>query len=229
LGLLASNLPAEAGSLVVAPTTIKLSSPNEIGVLYLTNHGSEQVAAQVEAFDWTQPGGTDHLEPSQHLLISPPLAKIAPGATQTVRFQARTGATAKENGYRLLISEIPDASVHTALGVSILLQFSVPVFVAGQSKAPHAVVWDAALEKDGLVVTARNDGATHIKLSEIDLLSSQGTPPLAQAKELSYLLPGTKRAWNFPLRDVAEGAHIRIEGREQKNGDPITADLVVHR
>ncbi|HEX7725067.1 MAG TPA: hypothetical protein VF410_00810, partial [Rhizomicrobium sp.] len=66
-----------AGTFEIAPTTVNLS-PGEAGFLYVSNNGAAPVAMQIQPMDWKQGADGDVLIPSETLVASPPLLRIAP-------------------------------------------------------------------------------------------------------------------------------------------------------
>jgi P pilus assembly chaperone PapD len=194
----------------VAPTTLDLKT-GEAGLFYITNHGSKPVAIQVEALDWQQADGADKLSLSQTLFTSPPLARIPAGARQTVRVLARGAADGSEAAYRLRVSQLPDDTMR-GIGIQVLMQFIVPVFVNHKDAAPQ-LTWSAR-DMDGKhLLTARNLGRQAIKLDDLTL--NGATMP----EKLIYILPGA----SHDFAAVAGPAHIA--GHDARTGHPIRADL----
>ena len=226
---LAMPLPAFAGSLTVAPTTIDLKSDRDIGVLHLANESGAPVVAQLEAFDWTQENGADKLTPSTSLIVSPPMAKLAPGADQIVRLQAADAGGASERTFRLLVTQLPDPAAPKVQGVNLLLQFSVPVFVHVEAPREEAnVSFRAGVRGGGLWLSARNAGHAHLKLSRIDLSVGGAHGKRVSTSGLFYLLAGAERTWTFPGTPIANGEPVHIEAYDASGGSPIVADIVAH-
>src|SRR3569623_1855090 len=118
--------PASAQTIGISPVGLNLAADQRIATVQLTNRGTEDAAIQVRWFAWSQPDGADALTPTPDLLASPPLAKIAPGQTQTVRILLKAAPTNSEAAYRLLFDQIPTAPA--AGGVRVALRISIPLF-----------------------------------------------------------------------------------------------------
>lgn len=189
----------------VAPTTLDLKS-GVPGLFFVTNHGSRPVTVQIEAMDWRQQEGRDRLTPSNDLLVSPPMARIAPGARQSVRVMAR-GARRGERDFRLLVGQLPDAAAPDD-GVRVLLQFSVPVFVDHDPRASAHLEWSS---RNGMLMLA-NAGAEAAKLEG---LTVDGVP----RGGLFYLLPGSARA----LGPLSGPAQVRVH--DGRAGQDSAADV----
>jgi fimbrial chaperone protein len=215
---------ADAASLMVAPTTLVLKANGEIANLYVTNRGDKEAIAQIEGFDWSQVNGHDTLTPSTDLVLSPPMAHIAPGETQVIRLEAGGGAAMGERSFRVVVSEIPNGN-QTADGVNLLLQFSIPVFVASGAKN-GALSFDVSRNDSGLLVTARNDGLKHVKLNQLSLAREEKAGG-ESAKGLVYILPGARYVWRFPKSEIAPGESVRVEAKGEAGAQ--VADVTVGR
>jgi fimbrial chaperone protein len=219
---------ALAGSLLIAPTTVTLASPQSVGILYVTNRDSKPTAAQIEGFDWSESGGKDRLDPSDGLIVSPPMARIAPDATQVVRLKAAaTASDGRESSFRVLVSQLPDATDFSARGVHFLLQFSIPVFLGGDAKGRPSLAWSATLDQKDLAVTVRNDGQRHAKLTEI-VLTGGGHGPV-KVNGVFYVLAGGQYMWTFPANAFGGVHRIRIEGRNGNDPAFPPSDVVLNR
>lgn len=210
---------ARAGSFEVAPTTILLSASTPNNVLHITNRGRAPIFAQVEAYDWSQPGMKDSLTPSTDLLISPPMVRLIPGRQQTVRLMIRPEAITPgvERTFRLVINELPDSTVKTQ-GVQVLLQFIVPVFVEIDDPGKTQLECTLSRAEEGTRVTLKNNGRQRLKLSQIALTSS-GTDLTVSSEAFSYILAGAARQWVIaaPLPGNAS-FRAQDEGRGQLGG-----------
>ncbi|HEY0267563.1 MAG TPA: fimbria/pilus periplasmic chaperone [Rhizomicrobium sp.] len=184
----------------VAPTTLELK-PGVPGLFYVTNHGDRPVTVQIEAADWTQAQGRDLLAPSGAFFASPPFATLAPGARQTVRVMARPSGGG-EHVYRLLVSELPDAT--EGAGVHVLLQFSVPVFVRAAPPPAPQLTWSSR----GGVLSATNSGGRTVKLTSLTLDGA------VRDTGLVYLLPGATRSFGAVGRAGQVRVHDGLSGAE---------------
>lgn len=227
--------PAAAGTIEVAPTTIKLPAGETNATFYVSNHGTEPLTVQLETFDWRQTGAAgaagaaDRLQASETLLVSPPLAHIAPGTRQTVRLMVKAGGSdTSERAFRLLVSELPKPASKPERGIRMLLQLSVPVFAGAARGAAGRLSWDTVLSDDGLFLTARNEGARHVKLSGLTLVTAKDRR-IEVAPSFSYILAGASQSWKVTRPQVAAGETLHIEGHDESTGAAITGTLVAHR
>jgi fimbrial chaperone protein len=191
----------KAQTIGVQPVNLVLHAGQKITTLTLNNPSTEPITLQARAFTWGQDGNNDPLNPSEAVLISPPMATIGPGETQIIRVAVRQPAVSHEATYRLLIDQLPQAAHPKA--IAILLRLSIPLFVEASPNETAKLEFRVTRNPDGkpsLVVT--NGGLCHDSIREIHLKASDGTTWKVNVPGLPYVLAGAQRSW--PI--VAEGA-----------------------
>lgn len=211
---------ALAGTFEVAPTTISLSPEMQNGVLYITNRGNDPVYIQTEAFDWKQTQKGDELTPSEMLQVNPPMAELKPGRKQTIRLAvARDSAIEnKERAFRLLASELPSTTITNNEAVNVLLQFSVPLFVAPLKKNPVALEWGIENNDGNMMLSARNDGNSHVKLSAVKIQAPGGNELDVSKKTIKYILAGSTAYWKIELMQIIHGEKYHITAKDDMGG-----------
>jgi fimbrial chaperone protein len=227
LVLLASRADAAPPikSLEVAPTTLELSA-GEPDLLYVANHSGAPMTVQIDIYDWKQSRDGDHLALTDTAYVSPPLITIAPGERQIVRVLAQPKSSESETGYRLRVSELPDAGAKPT-GVQVLLQFSLPVFVKG-AKDDRAIAWTATAKGSALELAAQNDGARTLKLAGLRV-SGAGTPVDVMPDRVSYILPDATHAWQITAPALVQAARVHVDGMDERSGERISADIGIAR
>src|ERR1700744_6110375 len=86
LGLAASLVgPAFAASLRISPIGLDLVATQRASSMTLVNTDTDPVNLQIRIFKWSQVNGADVLEPAADMMVSPPAAKVPPGASYTIR------------------------------------------------------------------------------------------------------------------------------------------------
>ena len=216
------SAPACAGSFEVAPITLDLQ-PGKASLLYISNTDAVPVTIQIQAMDWKQSAGADTLAPSDTLVASPPLVRIAPGERQVVRVLAVAPDAEGERQYRLLLSELPESD-RQGSGVRVLLQLNIPVFVSRREAPPH-VTWFARAGIGATEIFANNDGGAAIKIARATV-SGDGAPKQDFIRQLTYLLPGTECHWLM----TGHGAPwLHITARDLRSGTSFDADVPVLR
>lgn len=213
LCLLLAARAAGAQALTVLPVTIQLTPGQTATALTLINRGSRSTAIQVRAFAWSQPAGEDQLTPSTELLASPPLATIAPGASQIVRLVLRRPPQDREATYRVLIDQIPPPAEPGV--VHVVLRVSLPVFAEATTRtAPPRLQFQLRRDAKGAYLVALNDGGRHQILRDIVVTTSDGSKLKAEANASPYVLAGASRRWRIvaqaPLPLPAPGKTVRL-------------------
>ncbi|MGN6147577.1 MAG: fimbrial biogenesis chaperone [Rhizomicrobium sp.] len=221
LTVLTQSAAASAGTIEIAPTTLDLQ-PGKAGLFYIANNGARAVTLQLQPMDWTQSGNANALAQSGTLIASPPFLRIAPHERQIVRVIA-DGAQQPEADYRLVVSELPD---RTGVGsaVNVLLQFSIPVFVASTPVRADAR-WFAVARGGEIALSLHNDGGAALKITAISL-ARDGSASSPIPCGLIYILPGAQHVWKVPLADAAS---LRVSARDERSGTPLDADIAVQR
>lgn len=221
--LLAQSALASAGGFSVAPTTLEFKAGQTAQGLRLQNSGDRPVNAQLRVFEWTQQNGADVLTPSRSLVVSPPMASLAPGQQQLVRvIRLDKQPRAVEGSYRLLIDELPPSPQQNAdPGLKFVVRFSVPVFVAPESNASGDTHWSLQATADGgSELLADNDAPVRMQLADLRILDPSGGELYRKDGLVGYALATTQRSWPLNLAEAdlrnAQQIEARIDGQIQR-------------
>jgi fimbrial chaperone protein len=205
---------AVAGSVSVSPTLIDQVAPSNAAAVTLQTPGKDPVRIQMRIFHWTQVGGEDRLEPTRDVVTSPPMLKIAPGTDYTVRV-VRTvrRPVVGEESYRLLVDQLPEPKDRKANRVNLVIRHSIPVFFrAGDERGP-AVGWSTVKTKQGLRLTARNDGDHRLRLANLVVKAASGKVLRKVDGLAGYVLGHSAMTWTISgTDDVPTGSEIDIAG-----------------
>ena len=224
-----SAIPARAaGTLELAPTTLELAK-GEPGVLYIANRGIETATIQIEAYDWLQDDGNNQLHSSSTFLLSPPLLTVEPGERALVRVIADPPPRTTETAYRLIISELPSVSREpTPNTLTMLMQFSVPVFVGPGDGARPVLSWTANQTESGMAIFVRNDGSMTAKLTELQITDSAGRPAVPEDHTgMTYVLPGAERHWNVSAGNMLPDSGYWVRAAEARTGAAISTKVEI--
>ena len=100
--------PGVCGSFEVNPIRVDLAPQERSAALTVKNNGAESVVVQVSVLAWSQQDGRDVLSPTNEVLVSPPIATIAPDKEQIIRVGLRRAPDKeRELSYRLFLQEVP--------------------------------------------------------------------------------------------------------------------------
>lgn len=195
---LACTLPATAGEFTITPVRIFMTPRDRAVAVTVSNDSAQEVVMQAELYAWRQrEDGSDDLQPSEDLFLTPPVIKLAPGARQVVRLARLKPASGDvQQTYRLLVREIPEARSTGQLQLQVALAFSLPVFVTppGFKRDLHCSLERAAGGRARAV--CNNTGNSYAQIRAIELLDGRGAR-LAGRETGGYLLPAVRRSFDL--------------------------------
>lgn len=225
--LLLSGQVGEAASLRVSPTTVHLIAPDSAATLDVSNEAGRPINVQIRVFRWTQEGGVDRLEPTTDVVASPPAAELAADATYVVRVvRVAKAPVAKEESYRVVVDEVPDPRRRQAGAVSLVVRHSIPVFFRDADSSAARVTWSLRPSGSSIVLVARNEGQSHLRLSDI-VLSQDGRQFAGYEGLLGYVLEGSTMEWPIPLSGAPASGPVTLSAQTQAG--PLNANISIVR
>jgi fimbrial chaperone protein len=208
LGLVAGAVHA----VTIAPVLVELSPARKIVSVTVTNSADSAVSFQADVLAWSQPDGQDRFEETDDLMVVPPIATIAAGASQIFRITPRAPPDPREQAYRLILEDVtPEAAgPANSATVNIRVRHSLPVFVSPEGKPAVGVrVAQCAAPAGKGCVRLYNDGSRYVtaKALTIDAAAWHKQVPLD-----TRLLAGAWREWSFDLpANVAGPLSVKAE------------------
>ena len=195
-GLLsAASAPVQAGVFSVTPVRIYMTPRDRAVAVTITNEGDTEVVLQADLNAWSQkPDGTDEQVPTEDLILSPPIIKLAPNARQVVRLALLKPADAsRQLIYRMIMREVPEAVAQRdkSIQVPIALALSMPVFITPPPAKRDVTCEAARSTAPALNVTCTNTGTAYAQVREV--LVKRGTQVLAKFEGGTYILPGARQ------------------------------------
>ena len=192
---------ARAGTFSVSPVRIFMEARERATGITIENEGDTDLVMQAELFEWKQkPDGTDDLQPTNDLVLAPPILKLAPHSRQVVRLaNLRPVPAGEQRTYRMIVREVPEALAQQKPGVHIqvALAFSLPVFITPPG-AKRALACTAT-RKTPTAVTAmcENTGRAYAEPTSFTLTGADGATLLSTDVKAAYVLPGVKRSFEL--------------------------------
>lgn len=206
LGTLLALGAGAVNAVTITPVLVELSPARRIVSVAVTNPSDRAVTFQSDVLAWSQPDGKDRFEETDDLMVVPPIASIAAGASQIFRITPRTPPGPQERAYRLILEDVTaeTAVSANAATVNIRVRHSLPVFVSPSGKPGTAVrVAECASEAAGKgCVRLYNDGDRYITAKTLTIDAA------AWHKEVllgTRLLAGAWRELNFDLPSSIAG------------------------
>lgn len=190
---------ASAGLFSVTPVRIYMTPRDRAVAVTITNEGDEELVMQAELFSWAQNAdGTDNLQPTEDLILAPPIIKLAPRARQVVRLAVlqREGSEAQRT-YRMVVREVPEAkAADKGIQLQIALAFNMPVFITppGAKRDLGCKIDRAAA--DTVNAVCANTGSAYAQPREFILTTATGDK-IATRDTGGYILPRVTRAFEL--------------------------------
>ena len=211
---LAVGHPAQAGSFSAVPVRIALTPVARTASLTIENHGEEEVLVQSQMMAWSQRDGSDVLEESRELLVSPPIFRIPARGAQTLRVGLmRNADPSRQLTYRLFLQETPPPPKAGQQGVTVALRLSLPVFVAPVAPIAPQFRWEARPAAGGsLALTLLNSGNAHVQLVDFKLFLPDGAL-LAEQQVVAYVLAGQSRSWVLKPTRAWDGEKLKLTAK----------------
>lgn len=211
LSLAAACGGARAGSLRVTPVGLDLPAAQSATTLTLGDDADAAMTVQIRVYRWTQVEGQDRLEPTQDVVVSPPIGALAAHAERVVRV-VRLGAPATgEASYRLVVDELPPPPGTGGRQVRLLMRHSIPLFFGSGALDPKALAWRVTAGADGLMLEGRNTGARRVRVNNLKVLDGAGRELSAHPGLLGYVLAGSTARWNLPGDVVGKAARLTAD------------------
>ncbi len=216
--------PVCAQSLQVSPVLIDLQPGQRTATLLVTNKGDQSAILQLRPFHWAQEGNVDKLTPTQDVAVSPPIGTIGPNDTQTFRVVLRRPPANGEEGYRLLLDQLPPPGAPGV--VTVALRFSIPLFAKPANIAAGQVNWQISLNGGKAELVGTNVGQRHVRVINATLTLAGGEKLAVAAGQGPYVLPGQRRSW--PITGAAQlrpGATCRLTAFSDAGPVDATVDV----
>ena len=199
--VLLSALPSVvwAGVFSVTPVRIYMTPRDRAVAVIIVNEGEAEIVLQADLNAWTQkPDGTDEQTPTEDIILSPPIIRLAPNARQVVRLALLKPADAsRQLIYRMVLREVPEAlgNQDKTIQLPIALALSMPVFITPLPAKRNMNCTAARGLAPDLTVNCTNSGTAYAQVREI--LLKRGTATLARFEGGTYVLPGAQKVMSL--------------------------------
>ncbi len=201
----------------VNPIKLTISARAKSEVIRLNNAGTQLRRFEIQPMKWSQIDGVDKLEPTEDVIVSPPVIALAPNKPQVLRVLRAVAPDATvEKSYRLLINEILPVLSGPATGVPRLsMNMRLPVFFAAIEPAVPDFIAEAkrgvdAENKPFVVLSIQNKGLTHIQANQLAKLvgGDENGEPFAL---FGYALPGASFSWRLDAQRLEDTQEVRVK------------------
>lgn len=203
---------AGAAGVTISPVVLEIDSPRKAITVTLTNNGDRPIIFQAEALVWQQINGTDQNEPTDELLVVPPIIEVPARASQIFRVMLRSRVPSPvERTYRVMLEDITEEQAASSgqASVAFKLTHNLPVLIAASGKVVNALRWkpcppDAAPASSArpsteACVRLLNAGNRRVKVQTLTL-GGDGWQQALSLKDGVNVLTGSEREWRVPLQ-----------------------------
>jgi fimbrial chaperone protein len=220
---------AWAGMFSVTPVRIYMTPRDKAVAVTVTNEGDTEVVLQADLNEWRQlPDGTDEQVPTEDLILSPPIVKLAPNTRQVIRLALlRPADASRQLTYRMILREVPEAlpNVDKTIQVPISLALSMPVFITPVLARRDVSCKATRASEQTVNVTCSNTGTAYAQVREV--LLKRGEVTLARFEGGSYILPGAQKIITLtgeqPITSEAVQISVSFDDGKSQNFDAVLA------
>jgi fimbrial chaperone protein len=189
---------ASVQAVTVSPVRVELSPAQRVATVTISNSSDQPISFQAETLTWSQQDGADRYEPTDELLVAPPIAEIPPQSSQIFRVALRGPlAEAGERAYRLILEDVSEILAPQPGTIAIRFNHNLPVFAVSANDAAKAEPrWSRCAASPGKgCVRLDNYGSRHLRLSETTVTG----PGWRQTIQGGTVLAGAWKRWLFDL------------------------------
>ncbi len=212
----------------VNPVRVYLDGKSKTGSLVVENTSDEVVTIQATLNSWTQADGMDKNEPTEDLLVSPPIFKVQPQSRQVVRIGfLKTPDATREGTYRLFLQEVPQPRKPDEQGMGVSLRMSLPIFVAPSAGNHQALLkWTAqSVDDNHLKLSLANSGNAHIQITAISVSLPDGSYLAGSPAMMTYILPGQLHTWDFITDKPWKNGALRVAVKSDAAAPGVETDV----
>lgn len=196
-----------ASGLSISPIHIHFAPGEKIATITLKNTSDEPITLQTKLYQWRQAEGQDNYVPTQDLIASPAMFKIAPRSKQLVRIALRNpepSAPEQQKTYRLVLNQILPMAVKTKPKTDLIntkLKITLPIFID-----PKTISTQLVAKKMGSSVEIINTGNVTRLINQIEWLKADHSLVAAPQAVFIYLLPGS----HYTLPVAAKATTLKV-------------------
>ncbi len=217
--LLAGGLSIDAGSYMVKPVRIELSTRQLRSTLQIQNVGDEPVTVQAHIVAWNAKGAEEILSDNDDILLNPPIFTVQVGHRQYLRLGLRHAPKGITEGtYRLILEQVPGPPKPGFMGISTLLKISVPIFVKPRTPAPQ-LAWTLQRTSDGgMRLAVENRGNAHVQIQKFAITPAGPDAVSFAQNTITYVLPNARKEWLIQNGTLPAAGELLLIGKTD-NGD----------
>lgn len=212
LAAAASALPVHAAQFTITPVRIFMNQRDRAVAVTIVNESDEPVVMQADLYTWKQkPDGSDDLQLTEDLILTPPILKLAPKARQVVRLARLSPPPGGvQQTYRMIVREIPEARPGQQLQLQVALAFSLPVFITPPGAKRDLRCGVERGTPDTVRAVCSNNGTAYTQIRELELTGAGGAK-LAARDQGGYILPSIQRTFDLKAAGPIPAGAVKLQ------------------
>jgi len=226
--LLACGLSIQAGSYMVKPVRIELSTRQLRSTMQIQNLGDEPLTIQAHIVAWNAKGAEEILSDNDDILLNPPIFTVPVGHTQFLRLGLRhPPQDLKEGTYRLILEQVPGPPKPDFMGINTVLKISVPIFVKPRVPAPQLAWTLVRTSEEEMRLAVENRGNAHVQIRKFAVTPGGSNTAGFAEDTATYVLPNARKEWTIHSGTLAAAGKLLLLG--QSDVGDLREDLVPSR
>ena len=178
----------------ITPLRVEMDDDELSEQMQVRNDSDAPLNVQLSIFRWYQADGTDQYAPSNEIIVSPSITRIAARQTQNFRLVRPTDKKfVGETRYRIIIDQLPDMSATSTNQSKTRLRFSVPLFVGRDVATAPQLAWKISGRRLNIV----NAGGQTVKIGNAFLVKPDGERTEIRGGGTRYVLGNSDVAWEL--------------------------------
>ncbi|MBN2690139.1 MAG: fimbria/pilus periplasmic chaperone [Gammaproteobacteria bacterium] len=200
--------PAYAAYYDVGKLIYQVTPKNPIDTAVITNNRNTPLYVQIKLMKRQRKDGKDILTPTKDIAAYPPIVKLGPKQSQTVRIVMHGPFTDNEQLYRMIINDITPLPQYAKIkpkgapkGTSVALNFRFK-YVLSVYAAPikyHMVAGiKAKYKQHKLYISLKNNGNATLRVNQIAFSHLVSNKEIATSKKGATVFRGEQHNWVLP-------------------------------
>ena len=203
------SAPDLSGSFSISPLRLDLAQSSEFTNLTLTNALDRRSSVQIRIFAWRQEGGKDIYAPTTDFVASPSIFTMPAGAQQQIHIiRAQPLPGAREQHYRVVVDQLPEAAQGKNQAAATRLQLTLPLFVGSEQARPAQL--SAAINGTRLTIT--NSGGRTARIGVLTVVSNDGRRWPINLENGRYVQGQSMLTFDVPRFDCTRAGALRVAG-----------------
>lgn len=204
---------------VISPVTVEFNGRQRVvSVAISLSDKAAPMRLQTDVLRWEQDLlGAAVTEPSDELVVTPPIVNLRPGTTQIFRVALRGGRPSPDElAYRLILEDVSEPTIKTndsaGMNVEFRMRYDLPVLIAPLGDVINSLHWNPcpasttlrAFPNREACIRLINTGNRRVKIQTLTV-AGDGWQQALLLKDGENVLVGTEREWRIPLQPSQTG------------------------